>query len=67
MSAPRIRNRVAMPDVSDARHIAVFHLAPLDSLATKRRGDDFAEFVVVALVEILAFTHGFVAGARGAQ
>ena len=56
-----------MPDVSDARHIAVFHLAPLDSLATKRRGDDFAEFVVVALVEILAFTHGFVAGARGAQ
>jgi len=41
MLTPLVSNRVAVPDVSDARHFAVIHLAPLNRLATKRRRDDF--------------------------
>ena len=51
----------------NARYLAVRHLAPLDSLATERGCDYFAKLVVVALVEVFAFAHGFVAGTLGAQ
>ena len=56
-----------MPDVSDARHIAVFQLTPLDSIATELSGDDFAKLVVFALVRVSSVAHRLVYGAHGAK
>ncbi|HAY28975.1 MAG TPA: hypothetical protein DIT03_03140 [Candidatus Accumulibacter sp.] len=59
MRAPRIRYRLPCRHERDARDDAV-NLAPLDRLFPITSSDDFAQIVVVALIEVSAFAHRFV-------